>query len=96
MCIRDRCGTKLDCGGVSVESEWAEEKRASKIVQHQIPQHLLYLLDWYHQNRVGRAVTAELCRYQKEKGAGMLSILVLIKAPSSGLLSKRAVMRATV
>ena len=32
-------GTKLDCGRLSVESGRAEEKRASKIVQHQIPQH---------------------------------------------------------
>ena len=32
-------GTKLNCGRLSVESGRAEEKRASKIVQHQIPQH---------------------------------------------------------
>ena len=33
-------GTKLDCGRLSVESERVEEERASKIVQHQVSQHL--------------------------------------------------------
>ena len=53
-------GTKLDCGRLSVESGRDEKKRASTIVQHQIP---------HHSSIPARLVSPEQSREDCDSGA---------------------------